>query len=669
MVKGLLLTVMLGVVVVIIAMVIGYLSMWVWSYREQHKILGIISAILEILFEISALIPITIIFVWAGIKSSASENQQIVSLMLLLGIIGGVRVSLAALEMIKDELKKPYIEQGLAWGLKLKDVLLLNSRLIMRLFGYAALFGLYVIVLDFSIGYVLDKARPISIYGIELQYIPIEGIGYYFSSMFSETHYGIIGLLVSIILISFIYFSTIFKRPVSSYTNTSVSESIEINDFLLKLNNTKLIGIDSLKMNSSIVWLKGEVGTGKTVLSMAIIGEIPPKFEVEGNINRPESVVHIPQEPAVALPYYLTINQWKTILGLSEGNNSPFDSKYPKELSSGERRKIFLETIDMLIKKESEKGNVLVIMDEPESSLDLCNLTGSLKQKIEEWLTSNNVRILYISHRDYFARLLSKIAQSGEFEIWEINSTFIQVKSSMDEKAVELNIGQLGEEKDDVLISVEEGNYTTYLRNRKEIKIKVSKGYDIRKREIVFVFGHNGGGKTTLLKAIKGLVKINPEIESTVQNSEIVLFLDSSERAFEHTEKVENAVNMLKKVWKVDPIWGEGNQYLKDKRFGELSGGEKEKLLYDVILNMAFRAGFKVILLDEPFSKLSKQKMVELYNRILELNKKRDISIVIVSHHLMAYIKGVGNMENAIWIGEKSRENLQECAKKLEVKA
>jgi zinc transport system ATP-binding protein len=161
------------------------------------------------------------------------------------------------------------------------------------------------------------------------------------------------------------------------------------------------------------------------------------------------------------------------------------------------------------------------------------------------------------------------------------------------------------------------------------------------------IIGPNGGGKTTLLKLIlgvlepkKGKISIfgkspkdarkdigylsqfkNIDFDFPITAYEIVLLSrvgDKLFKRFSNSDK-EAARKAMKEL---------GILSLKDKKLNELSGGEKQR----VFVARALANEPKILILDEPMSNLDIHIQEEFYKILKELNKK--IAIVIVDHDL-----------------------------------
>lgn len=165
--------------------------------------------------------------------------------------------------------------------------------------------------------------------------------------------------------------------------------------------------------------------------------------------------------------------------------------------------------------------------------------------------------------------------------------------------------------------------------------------------DFICIIGPNGGGKTTLIKAIlgtlphSGKVILSPTLfngnkrligylpqQSTFDRSfpisilEVVMSGLQSERGFtakySHADR-EKAMQLLEKV---------GLKSVAERQIGEVSGGQMQRAL----LCRAVISEPKLLILDEPTNFIDKQFESELYNILQQLNQR--MAIVMVSHEV-----------------------------------
>jgi len=191
----------------------------------------------------------------------------------------------------------------------------------------------------------------------------------------------------------------------------------------------------------------------------------------------------------------------------------------------------------------------------------------------------------------------------------------------------------------------------------------------IKDDDFLAIIGPNGGGKSTLLKLILGLLTpVSGKIEKKIKNSllgyvpqntnlnidfpitalEIVLMghISSKNRIFGYSkEDIESAMSSLAKVSMAE---------YANSKIGDLSGGQRQR----VFIARALCSNPKIMLLDEPTASIDVKGQREIYELLNELNKS--ICIVVVSHDisvLLNYAKNVAHInKNLVY---HSLENIQ----------
>lgn len=179
----------------------------------------------------------------------------------------------------------------------------------------------------------------------------------------------------------------------------------------------------------------------------------------------------------------------------------------------------------------------------------------------------------------------------------------------------------------------------------------------INSNDFIGVIGPNGGGKTTLLKVILGLVKpFEGRIEYNLSDGESRINIGYLPQQFSADKRfpisVEQVVlsGLLKRGNITRSYAGKekdevtevlkkmGITGLRCKSFGELSGGETQRTL----LARAIISSPKLLLLDEPNTYVDQVFESELFNILEELNHK--MAIVAVSHDagmISSYVKTI----------------------------
>ncbi|MGM0622467.1 MAG: metal ABC transporter ATP-binding protein [Campylobacterota bacterium] len=178
------------------------------------------------------------------------------------------------------------------------------------------------------------------------------------------------------------------------------------------------------------------------------------------------------------------------------------------------------------------------------------------------------------------------------------------------------------------------------------------------KKEMLAIIGPNGGGKSTILKLIlgllqpqKGSVKIKKGInlsyvpQNTNTNKEfpvsvldVVLMgrLKKRKFGFFGSEDKKRAKEALEAV---------SMQEYGDKNIAKLSGGQRQR----VFIARALCAQADILLLDEPTASLDKQSQQQVYDLLKKLNK--EVGVIIVSHDttvLLGYATKIAHINQTL---------------------
>ncbi len=172
--------------------------------------------------------------------------------------------------------------------------------------------------------------------------------------------------------------------------------------------------------------------------------------------------------------------------------------------------------------------------------------------------------------------------------------------------------------------------------------------FQILSKDFLAIIGPNGGGESTLLKLLLGILKPS--------KGEIKIFGKTPKDMFLKLGYVPQDTNInknfpikvldvvlqgrlgaSKKFWgysKEDVIIAKeslekvGAYTFKDKKIGELSGGQRQR----VFIARALATKAEILLLDEPTSSIDSKGQINLYARLKELNKHK--GIIVVSHNI-----------------------------------
>ena len=179
--------------------------------------------------------------------------------------------------------------------------------------------------------------------------------------------------------------------------------------------------------------------------------------------------------------------------------------------------------------------------------------------------------------------------------------------------------------------------------------------FRVREGAFLGVIGPNGAGKTTLLRALLGLVSVRSGSIEVLGRSpaghgadaHAIGYVPQRETISRNFPATVADIVMMGRVcctgrlrWASRADWQRvsaeldeiGIGHLASRPIGRLSGGEVRR----VLLAQALCAGTRLLVLDEPTVGLDLPAELEFYSLLRRLQHERGITIVCVSHDLLA---------------------------------
>ncbi len=187
----------------------------------------------------------------------------------------------------------------------------------------------------------------------------------------------------------------------------------------------------------------------------------------------------------------------------------------------------------------------------------------------------------------------------------------------------------------------------------KKQKVLRNVSISVFEKDFIGIIGPNGGGKTTLIKVIVGLLKpTSGAIEWTIERSDIGYLPQGRQLDDKFPISVKEVVasglerglrmgirSSIQERKKIDEaLERTGLTSLRSRPIGELSGGELQRTM----LARATVSSPRLLVLDEPDTHVDNQFEMELYSLLKDLNAQ--MTILLVSHDIgtiSPYIKTI----------------------------
>lgn len=212
-----------------------------------------------------------------------------------------------------------------------------------------------------------------------------------------------------------------------------------------------------------------------------------------------------------------------------------------------------------------------------------------------------------------------------------------------------------------------------------EVKIRAIDGINIEveKGQFIAVLGHNGSGKSSfakhinaLLRPTKGTVLVSDMDTKKVKNKWKIrqkagmVFQNPDNQLVSSVVEEDVAFGPENLGIETDELWKRVNASLEAvnmtayryKAPNELSGGQKQRVAIAGIMAMEPEC----IILDEPTAMLDPIGRREVIRSIQELNRKKGITIVLITHHMEETINA-----DKIFVMDKGKVILEGCPEEV----
>ena len=143
---------------------------------------------------------------------------------------------------------------------------------------------------------------------------------------------------------------------------------------------------------------------------------------------------------------------------------------------------------------------------------------------------------------------------------------------------------------------------------------------------LCYVTGDNGSGKTTLLSTLLGQIPAVSGAYAWMISEQCISHLPQKSNLI-----VPGSITVAEILGLYEGLYDEElfTSGFKYKKWNDLSGGEKQRLLITTKLKKSTRC----LVLDEPFNHLDR-KTIGLLNKSLSEITRRGVTVIIVSHQI-----------------------------------
>ena len=427
-------------------------------------------------------------------------------------------------------------------------------------------------------------------------------------------------------------------------------------------------GISFRIEKGEILGIVGESGSGKSMTSLALMNLLPVESEIfaeemsfagedlltlsekEWQNIRGNRISMVFQEPMTSLNPVLTIEkQVEEVLLLHENKEFGKDKakrreivvaalleaglkepeellkKYPHQLSGGMRQRVMI-AMAMLAKPE------LLIADEPTTALDASTQEVILKL-FQYYRETYGTAILFISHD-------------------------LKIVEKLCDRVIAMKDGRIADEapRADVFLT-EKGQYTEEVLAVRNLKLRYKEtsflgkettqevvanvSFSLHKGETLGLVGESGAGKSTISKAVTGL--ITPEEGN-------IVFANGIQKPQMVFQDPYGSLNPAKKIgWILEePLKLRGGLTKKERKrlvieslkevelkedharrfVRELSGGQRQR----VAIALALMNRPDIVVLDEPVSALDVMVQEQILRLLERLKKEYGMSYLFISH-------------------------------------
>lgn len=434
--------------------------------------------------------------------------------------------------------------------------------------------------------------------------------------------------------------------------------------------------IDDLSLDiekGKITCLIGESGAGKSLLAHALMGLNTHGLEIDGHINlagsnvlsftdkqwqklRGNRISMIFQDPLASLnPCQLVKHQLAEMIQIHQPGAASIDAlenlmtqveldpvllnRYPHQLSGGQRQRVMIAAA---LANQPE----LLIADECTTALDVTTqkqILDLLKKLVQEtgltvFLITHNLNVVkYLADQVYILRT-GQLVESCSAE--QLKSPKAAYTKSL------LTAYQLptlrGEAQETCLFTADgidvHAPQTKLWGRDKQLTLVKNIHFSLYKKRNLGIVGESGAGKTSLARALLGLLPLAGKVTPPLQHGQFQYVFQDSCASLNPRYTIEQTLteaSMLASSEKSLPL----HQILKDVGLTkallpmypyQLSGGQKQR----INLARALLTGSDILILDEPTSALDAGNQLEVLKLLVKVQEMYGLTYILITHDI-----------------------------------
>ncbi|MBL6664709.1 MAG: ABC transporter ATP-binding protein [Rickettsiales bacterium] len=329
---------------------------------------------------------------------------------------------------------------------------------------------------------------------------------------------------------------------------------------------------------------------------------------------------------------------------------------FAHQLSGGQKQRV-------MIAIALANNPQILIADEPTTALD-SNVQGEILDLILKLKKDLGFSVLFITHNLNivkkiadrvivlnYGRIVEEAKVGDIFKNPKSEYTKLLISAILGDKKRE-NLGESEKILDVKDLSISYKKKVGFFKSQKHF-IRKNVSFSLKKGKNIGIVGKSGSGKSTIAVALARLLANNLKISGEINLKDLGNILDLGDRDLQKIrgeriayvfqdpfsslnprmkvgDIVRESLDIHKKVGDIDGVFKSLNLdlSLKNKYPHQLSGGQRQR----IAIARALVLQPQILILDEPTSALDLITQNQILELLLDIQKNRDISYILISH-------------------------------------